>query len=359
MTLLRISSRLILLPLFLVIAPFALADWEPDPPMPDEWDWIQLNSKEWLKGEIIALYDDSVEIDSDELGILKIDFEDIKHIRTAQIMQVRFLGGHYHKGKMLVDGDTVKILDGSGTEFHRDQVLTVIAGEEKEINYWSFKATIGANFRAGNTDQIEYNGKVNIMRRTVDNRFIFDYIGNYLETDNVESTNNHRVTAGWDKFITDRFFVTVGFGEYWRDPFQNIEGRYTVGALAGYQFIDNSKTEWSVSAGPAFQRTYFVNVEEGKDNVESTPAGVVATHFSQELSDDIDYTLDYRMNWVNHAAGTYTHHLVTGVEIELTSILDFDVTLVWDRIQNPKADSDGLVPKRDDIRLMFGLGVDF
>ena len=26
--------------------------WTPPPPPPDEFDWIQLNSGEWLKGEI-------------------------------------------------------------------------------------------------------------------------------------------------------------------------------------------------------------------------------------------------------------------------------------------------------------------
>ena len=29
-----------------------------DPAAPDKFDWIQLTSGEWLKGELIALYDD-------------------------------------------------------------------------------------------------------------------------------------------------------------------------------------------------------------------------------------------------------------------------------------------------------------
>ncbi|MEN8164305.1 MAG: hypothetical protein ABFS37_09260, partial [Acidobacteriota bacterium] len=26
--------------------------WKPDPPMPDKFDWVQMTSGEWLKGEI-------------------------------------------------------------------------------------------------------------------------------------------------------------------------------------------------------------------------------------------------------------------------------------------------------------------
>jgi hypothetical protein len=39
--------------------------------------------------------------------------------------------------------------------------------------------------------------------------------------------------------------------------------------------------------------------------------------------------------------------------------LDLDVTLTWDRVQDPIANESGVVPKPDDFRLVFGLGVDF
>ena len=36
------------------------------PPPDDKFDWLQLNSGEWLKGEFKVLYDYEVEFDSDE-----------------------------------------------------------------------------------------------------------------------------------------------------------------------------------------------------------------------------------------------------------------------------------------------------
>ena len=58
--------------------------------MPDAFDWIQLTSGEWLKGELIAMYDGSLEFDSDELDNLTLDWDDVRQVRTRRVVQVRF-----------------------------------------------------------------------------------------------------------------------------------------------------------------------------------------------------------------------------------------------------------------------------
>lgn len=40
-----------------------------------EFDWVQLSSDEWLKGDIVAMYDEELEFDSEELGIQTIDWK--------------------------------------------------------------------------------------------------------------------------------------------------------------------------------------------------------------------------------------------------------------------------------------------
>lgn len=49
----------------------------------------------------------------------------------------------------------------------------------------------------------------------------------------------------------------------------------------------------------------------------------------------------------------------TGFEFDPVGDLDFDVTWVWDRIQDPRQNSDCSVPKQDAFRTMFGLGFSF
>ena len=65
------------------------------------------------------------------------------------------------------------------------------------------------------------------------------------------------------------------------------------------------------------------------------------------------------MQWVNEQAGQFNHHLLTSFETEITSLIDFDVSFVWDRIQKPRPDSTGVKPEQNDYRLTVGLTFEF
>jgi putative salt-induced outer membrane protein YdiY len=330
-----------------------------EPPQPDKFDWIQIVSDEWLKGEIIAMYDDSLEFDSDELDELTFDFEDVKKIRSTGTMQVGLVDGGVAIGQLFLDGDEVRVVGDQEQKVERSQILSITSGAPREKNYWSGKVSAGANFRQGNTDQVETNGHMGFMRRTVKNRMSLDYLANFSRTDDTTLSDNQRATVGWDRFVSDRFFLSPVLGEYFRDPFQNIAHRYTIGAGAGYQIIDTSKIDWQASVGLAYQNTRFDDVLEGDPTSASTPTLVASTLYDHELSGSVDLTLQYRFFVVNEESGQYTHHFVTGFEFDLIGSLDFDVTFVWDRIEKPRQNSDGTFPKKDDYRLNLALGFDF
>ena len=61
-----------------------------EPPPDKQYDWIQLTSDEWLKGELKGLYAFSLEFDSDKLELQVLDWEDVKSIRTAHAQAVRY-----------------------------------------------------------------------------------------------------------------------------------------------------------------------------------------------------------------------------------------------------------------------------
>lgn len=335
-------------------------EWQPAPPMPDAFDWIQLTSGEWLKGELIALYDGSLEFDSDELDQLTLDWDDIRQVRTGRVVQVRFRDRDEPVvGQLLVDGDSVRFPGTTDQPFMRASLMSIAPGEPREANYWSGNATFGFNLRRGNSDQVEANTIASARRRTVGTRVNLDYVANYNVTDELTVTNNQRVNAGLDWFVTPRLFVRPAVVEYYRDPFQNFAHRWTIGAAVGYQLVDTSRVSWEVNVGPAYQRTIFDSVVEGESDAESTAALSAGTTYTNELTGDIDYTFDYRLLFVKPEAGRYTHHFLTGLSIDAFGPLDLDVSFVWDRVQKPRPESSGLVPRKDDYRLIFGFGFDF
>jgi hypothetical protein len=333
--------------------------WDPASPLPEEFDWIQLTSGEWLKGEIFVLYDDTLEFESDELDNLSLDFGDVQQVRSARTVQLALVDGEVVTGRLLIDGDEVRVVGDDERTFERAEVLSLTAGEPRERNFWSGTIGAGANFRQGNTEQTDTNVRAAFQRRTVKNRVNLEYLGNYNITDDVTITDNQRATAKWDRFVSPRFFLTPAQLEYFRDPFQNIAHRWSIGAGVGYEIVDTSKVEWQVNAGLVYQHTRFDDVPEGEIESASTPALFISTAYDHELTDGIDLNVDYRFFVVDEESGQYTHHFVTGLEFDLIGSLDFFTTFVWDRIEKPRPTADGTLPEKDDYRLNLGLAFDF
>ena len=334
--------------------------WLPGGPKPKKFDWLELTSGEWLKGELKALYNKKLEFDSEELDLLSFDWEDIKQVRGHHIHSVYLDNGATVVGILSIKDGKLTVTSGETVlEFERSQIISFTQGEAKESNYWSGRVTLGFNIRRGNSNQLDYTAKANIKRRTARTRMNIDYIGNISETETIETINNHRLSGNYDVFVTRRFYYTPVFAEYFTDPFSNIKLRGTIGVGLGYQLIDTSKTDWNIAGGPAYQITQFETVEAGESDEDESFALAAGTHYSTELNKAVDFKIDYSFKFLDKESGGYTHHTIVALETEFYKSLDLDISLVWDRTENPKAAADGTVPEKDDYRLIFGLGLDF
>ncbi|WP_434926482.1 DUF481 domain-containing protein [Shewanella sp. HL-SH2] len=323
-------------------------------PVGDKYDWLQLNSNELLKGEIKHLYDNKLEFESDQLDTLIVDWEDVMVLQSRGAVSIGFTDLSTRTGRLLIQNGQGYL---DGVVFNVNDIMTIIAGEQHEANYWTSTVSLGANLRSGNNNQIDYSAKARMSRRTTESRFRTDYLGNYSKSGGENTTNNHRVNSFFDWFLSNQFFLRPIFVEYYTDPFMNISSRVTLGSGVGYSIIDTAKTEWSISGGPAYTMTNFKEVELGEDDNESSGTLVVDSTFTTELTDSVDFNADYRMQLGNQNYGGYTHHAVAGIVVELTDMFDLDLSLVWDRTNTPRAESDGQVPEKDDFQLIIGFGV--
>lgn len=334
--------------------------WMPPEPAPVDFDWIQLSSGEWLKGTLKTLYDDKLTFDSDKLGLLALDWGDIRQVLGHGLFSARFDGAVEVDGQLRISENAVFITMGDETQkFDRQNLLVITQEESKEIDYWSGNLNLGLSLASGNTDQTQYSAIASLNRQTASTRFVNDYLGNYTRTDGDDTINNHRFNTYFDVFRTRRYFIRPVFGEYYRDVIKNIAHRVTVGTGLGYHIIDTPKTKWDVSGGPAYQYTQFNSVEPGQDDSESTPVLMVGTEFNRTLTSTVDFDFLYNFQLVNERSGTYNHHLVASLETELTQFLNFDVSFVWDRTETPQPNEDGTVPDPNDYYLIFSIGVDF
>ena len=329
--------------------------WQPPSFDVQQWDWIQLDTGEWVKGRIKVLHEESVEIDSDHFDLISIDWEDVAYIRTGRVMSVLLDGGEVilgrlttERGKLLVGGEPVEF----------PQVVGIASASPREFDLWTADISVGLNFRSGNVEQKDLNTKVSLKRRTVKNNTKMSYTGNYSESESEQLANNHTASLSHDYRISHKWFFRPIQAEYYRDPFQNREAEWTVGFGAGYQIFDTPKLDWTVSAGPGYQRTEYVDVVEGEDRTVSTAAFLMGTFYDQDITDDIELEVDYQVTLTEAKAGRAKHDFYVALDVDLTSRLDLRLAGTWKRIESPQPDSDGITPEKDDFTVTLGLALE-
>ena len=329
-------------------------------PPPDEYDWIQLTSDEWLKGEFISLFDEELRFDSDNLGMLEIDWEDVRRFRGHGLFGISIEGLDLFAGELWIDDQTLVItVDGVVQEIPRERLVSITHSANRELDRWSGEVGLGLNIRSGNADIRELSIIGGIERRTPRSRFLLDYLGNFNETEGTEIANNHRVNMSFDLFSGSRLFWRPFNGQYFRDPFQNIRAQGTVETGLGYELVDTPRTDWEISGGLGANFVSYESVQPGESSDNTSPVLSISTDFDFELTSWMDYLLTVQISFLDEESGAYQHHILTTLSTDLIGDLDLDVSFVWDRTQKPQQRADGTFPEKDDYWLMVGLEYEF
>jgi putative salt-induced outer membrane protein YdiY len=274
---------------------------------------------------------------TDEFDLQFLDWDDVAQVRGHGKKRISIdtpEGPITRVGEVVVTKDKVIVtIDDEKKEFDRSQLISSTPDATSDWDNWSAKVDLGLNFSRGNSDQTDFTAKVNIERRTPEDRFVVDYLGNYSISNDTQTVNNHRLNTFFDMFAVKEYFWRPVFAEHYRDPFQNLDYRTTIGAGAGYHIIDTAKNHLECVRAPAIRATRYVSVQPGDDQKVTTPALVLGTFYDTALTKTVDFNGLFNLSLVNNESGTYTHYAVATFEIELTDILDFDISFVWDRTQ--------------------------
>ena len=365
-----VKTFIILFALLLSTIGYAEEDkskWQkPTPIFKQDFDWIKLTSDEWLKGDIVSMYDEKLEFDSDELGMQTIDLDNVAELRSKQWQSIRMFDGTIAEGYLVLkDGQLSLVKHGVTARYEFSNLLSIASSGENERDLWDGYVNLGINLREGNTVQFDYTFSAGMQRRSSSSRFKTDYIADYSryqeqETEETKVTaDSERLTSSYDWFFNPKIYFRAADFEYMADELLNLEYRIHYGIALGYHIIDTSRTSWDVNLGPSYQKSKFLSVVDEVNNSEDSFGVTLGTDFTFEVTSDIDYDASYSVQVIDEASGGNIHHFETGIEIDLTNDFDLDLTFYVDRTENPKEDSDAKVPEKNDFRLVVALSYDF
>ena len=330
----------------------------------DTFDWVRMVSGEWLKGEMKRMRDDNLEFDSDKLDMQNIDFADVTHVHSPVVNTYVFDDRISATGRAVITPEKIIVETDEGTKtFPRSELESIVAGGEREKDWWSMKLRFGLTLNKGNTDQLTYDIKFNTRREDRMTLLDLTYNASFGQTGGTQNVNRHLGEEDFKVFLSSRWFVVPLFGQLFNDRFQNIQLRATPAAGAGIHIIDKPNVKWDFQTGVGYQYLNYLDTTTlpvGSPNPQNDAFIPLYTYADFDITGDIDFTVSWLTNLVVTTIGNTNHTGKADLAIELTSVLDLDIAFLYLRTEEPAPPPDPLAPaiQKNDYQLVVGIALE-
>ena len=326
----------------------------------DSFDWVQLVSGEWIKGNIARMRNEKMEFDSDKLDMLYLDLADVSLVHSPQVNTYVFDDRASATGPAVITAEQVIVQTDEGTKtFPRSELESIVEGE-KERDWWSMKLRFGLTLNRGNTNQLTYDIKFNTRREDRLTLLDLNYNATFGKTNGVQNVNRQLGEFLFNVFLGSRWWVTPAFGQFFNDRFQNIKFRATPAAGAGVHIFDKPKVKWDFITGIGYQYLNALAPAAGTRNPQNDAFIPLYTYWDFDITGDIDFTVSWLTNLVVTTIGNTNHTGKADLSVELTSVIDLDLAFLYLRTEQPVQPADPALPaiEKNDYQLVVGISLE-
>ncbi len=328
----------------------------------DTFDWVRVVSGEWLKGELKGMRDDKLVFESDKFDTQYIDFTDVTEIHSPQVNTYLFGDRTSAIGRGVITADKVIVETDEGIKiFDRSKLESIIPGGKREKDSWSMKLSFGLTLNRGNNDQLTYNTTFNVLREDQLTLLNLNYQASFGRTSGVQNVNRHLGTLLFQVFLTRPWFVAPAFGQFLNDRFQNIRFRATPAAGAGVHIIDVPNVKWDFLTGMGYQYLNYLDASQFTgSNPQNDTFIPFYTYADFNITGDIELTVSWLTNLVFTTIGNTNHTGKADFSIDVTFVIDLDISFLYLRTENPAPPPDPTAPpiKKNDYQLVVSLSLE-
>jgi putative salt-induced outer membrane protein YdiY len=329
-------------------------------PCSGPYDWLRLNSGEWLRGDLYRVRLKSVEFWSKKLKSQSFKWKDVVDLCVWQTARYVQEDNTIVQGIGRMQDDVFTIHTPNGTvELSRGLVVAVLPGEASELQRWALKLTAGLDAHYGNTEQSALNGSVDVRREDRVTRLQLTYLTSYGTASGEENVNKHEFDARIDVWLTRRLYLTPIHSRTIYDKFQNIAVRTSPTAGGGYYIVDTGTLEIDLKGGVGYQFTRYISVGPDQSRDVSDAGFRLGGRVKWDVTGDLTFEANHDTFLVATNFGLTNYHTVASLSYDITNRLDIQFSVTHDRIREPVANSEDILPSRDDVQLIAGFGVEF
>ncbi len=175
------------------------------------------------------MYDEKLEFESDEFGIVTLDWGDVSELRSRFDQQICFDNGDVKQGFLTVKEEPlVLISDGTEQHYPLSELLSITSSSVDRKGLCDGKLSLGID---ANVNQLDYIAMARVQLRTAVSSEV-DFIYNYSKSTSDESekvvTDTSRFTTYFDWLYSSKMFFRIFDYENFTDLLQNINARDTI-----------------------------------------------------------------------------------------------------------------------------------
>ena len=226
-------------------------------------DEVILNNGDRLSGEIVSKKDEILILKTSYAGEVKITWSEIEKVIADNPVHVVLNDERKVDGLIYVDQQNQQYLENTQGNMEPLSIKQIVAinppVEPKFHNSGSMN--FGVDIDRGNTDQDDYHVDADTEFRWPDDRITLAFEGDIEESDGRTTEQEAKFSSNYDHFINEKIYSTTGL-LLEHDKFADLDLRTTLNSGIGYQILENSRTNLSIEASPAY---LWENLDESED----------------------------------------------------------------------------------------------
>jgi hypothetical protein len=325
----------------------------------DAYDWAQLASGEWLRGNLERMRDGSMEFDSSELKLLTYDWKKVRELHSPKPNSYNFTDGTDLVGPAMINEEFVVVQTVDGLVARpRAELQAIIEHTRRERNYWSTVLRLGLSGNAGNTENLTFNAFWQLVREDTLTRAAISYDGTFGKASRVEVANRHLAGGDVDIFVHPIIYVKALTGQLLYDKFQNIRLRATPAAGVGFHLITTYVVNWDLEFAPAgYQYLSLLDPAAAVENPQNDGYMMFRMFADLDFTDDIQFFNDTATTEIYTTIGNTNHVGSLDFSLRVTTLFYLNTSFLYLRTEEPFPRSDGTVPKQNDYQIVFGVSL--
>jgi hypothetical protein len=224
-----------------------------------------------VTGEVKSLEFGTLRYGTDSMGTVRIDWEDVVHVRSDQALQIELTDGSRYFGSLVPPGERfhLEVETASGNlVFPTSMVVRITPIETAE----RFVQRPEGSFSLGFQTQKSTSVTTSILNADVAHRSRQDLFGLRLSSSmtdqpNEPTTARQSVDLSYQRFRGNRWF-TDWFTGWEKNDELGINGRIALGTAIGRYLVQSNKNLLSLTIGAQAARSSFLGEDESVTEAE-------------------------------------------------------------------------------------------